>query len=425
VRFAIAVHGTRGDIEPATAVGRELIRRGHVVTMAVPPNLVSFTEAAGIPGAVAYGPDSQQQLEAEIFKKWYQVRNPLTILRQAREYVVDGWADMSTTLAELASDADLVLTGTTYQEVAANVAEAAAVPMAALHYFPARPSTHGLPFALPFELPGKLAYPVFAAAEWGHWRLLKPAEDEQRRGLGLPAAHVRASRRIVDSGALEIQAYDKVFFPGLQEEWGSERPLVGSITLQMPTSADADVMSWIDAGTPPVYFGFGSMPVSNPAEALAMIERVSRRLGQRALVCSGVLAVDADGPGSPEMLVVRSVNHAEVFPRCRAIVHHGGSGTTAASVRSGAPTLILWVGADQPVWAGRVKRLGVGTARRFSASTEETMLGDLRTTLGPDCSTRAREVAAEMTPPDRSLATTADLLEHAAGRGNNRPSARR
>ena len=55
-----------------------------------------------------------------------------------------------------------------------------------------------------------------------------------------------------------------------------------------------------------------------------------------------------------------AVNHAAVFPACRAVVHHGGAGTTAAGMRAAVPTLILWVGADQPVWATQVKRLKVG-----------------------------------------------------------------
>ena len=57
MKFALAAHGTRGDVEPCAAVGLELLRRGHEVRMAVPRNLVGFVESAGL-AAVAYGPDS-------------------------------------------------------------------------------------------------------------------------------------------------------------------------------------------------------------------------------------------------------------------------------------------------------------------------------------------------------------------------------
>ena len=58
MKFVLASYGTRGDVEPCVAVGRELLRRGHEVRMAVPPDLVGFAEAAGL-AAVAYGLDLQ------------------------------------------------------------------------------------------------------------------------------------------------------------------------------------------------------------------------------------------------------------------------------------------------------------------------------------------------------------------------------
>lgn len=183
--------------------------------MAVPPSLVEFAESAGLLSVDSYGPDSQQQLEAEVFHDWFKLRNPIKVLRQAREYLTNGWAEMSEALTKLAVGADLIPSGTTYQEVAANVAEARGAPFAALHYFPVKANNH----ILPVRLPQGLIEPLWSVAEWSHWRLLKPAYDEQRQGLGLPESRIRAVRRLVDYGALEIQAYDKVFFPGLEEQW--------------------------------------------------------------------------------------------------------------------------------------------------------------------------------------------------------------
>lgn len=405
------MHGTRGDIEPAAAVARELQRCGHEINMAVPPNLVGFAESAGLSSVDSYGPDSQQQLEAEIFHDWYKLRNPIKVLRQAREYLTNGWAEMSETLTRLAAGSDLILSGTTYQEVAGNVAEAQGVPLAALHYFPVRANNH----MLPVHLPPSLIEPLWSVAEWSHWRLLKPAYDEQRQTLGLPESKIHAVRRLVAYGALEIQAYDKVFFPGLEEQWGWKRPLVGAMTLESATHSDGSVRSWIGADRPPIYFGFGSMPLDKPAETIALIINTCRELGERALICSGALRVEGRAP-TKDAMMVPSVNHAEFLPRCRAIVHHGGAGTTAASVRSGVPTLVLWVGADQPVWATQIKRLGVGTSRRFSAMTRETLHDDLRTVLGSRCAARAREVGNQMTPPSQSLTTTVALLEGLAAK---------
>jgi UDP:flavonoid glycosyltransferase YjiC (YdhE family) len=108
------------------------------------------------------------------------------------------------------------------------------------------------------------------------------------------------------------------------------------------------------------------------------------------------------------------VNHSAIFPACRAVVHHGGAGTTAAGMRAGIPTLILWFSLeDQPMWAAAVERLEVGSGRAFSASTVASLVTDLRSVLTPQCVSRAREVAAQMTKPAESIARTADLLEEA------------
>lgn len=411
--IAIAVHGTRGDIEPCAAAARELRRRGHHVRMAVPPNLIGFADAAGLGPVAAYGVDSQQQLEADVFKDWWKLQNPMTVLRRSREYVTEGWAEMSATLDELAAGADLILTGTTYQEVAANVAEAHGIPLAALHYFPCRVNSR----MLPVPLPGPVLRTGWSLVEWVHWRVLKRAEDEQRRVLGLPPARTRAIKRIVENGALEIQAYDEVFFPGLTEEWHGTRPLVGSLTLRQPTASDDELRDWLAAGTPPIYFGFGSMPVESPAAAVAMITEVCAELGERALISTGVWDV-AGLPHDDRVTLVGAVNHSMVFPHCRAVVHHGGAGTVAASVRAGVPTVVLWVSADQPVWAAQINRLGVGVAQRFSRTTPKTLRAALRTALSDRCRDRARSAAAEMTPAEVSVRTTADLIERAARRSS-------
>ena len=105
------------------------------------------------------------------------------------------------------------------------------------------------------------------------------------------------------------------------------------------------------------------------------------------------------------------MNHAAILPTCRAVVHHGGAGTTAAGLRAGVPTLILWWSGDQPYWAAAVKRMKVGTARRFSATTRESLVADLRRILARQYVARAREIATRMTKPAESVAATADLVE--------------
>jgi UDP:flavonoid glycosyltransferase YjiC (YdhE family) len=416
MKFVLASYGMRGDVEPSVAVGRELLRRGHDVRMAVSPNLVGFVESVGL-SAVAYGLDTQAIVEAQrhfwtrVFRSPWKSRDLIKLWRETRELAIQCWSEMTKTLTTLADGADLLSTGLIYELPAVNVAEYYDIPLAALHFFPVRANGQLLPF-----LPSPLTRSIMTANDWVQWRVAKKLEDTQRRELGLPKATGPSSQRITERGWLEIQAYDEVCFPGLAAEWANwdgRRPFVGALTMDLPTDADEQVASWIAAGTPPICFGFGSMPVESPTEMLAMISTACAQLGHRALVCAG--GTDFSRVPLPEHVkVVGVVNYAATFPACRAVVHHGGAGTTAAALRAGVPQLILSTLPDQPLWAAQIKRLKVGSGRRFSTTTEKSLVADLRTILAPQYLTRAREIATRMTKPAESVTAAADLVENFA-----------
>ena len=416
MKIVLASYGTRGDIEPCVAVGRELLRRGHEVRMAVPPNLIGFTESAGLT-PVSYGLDVEAVLDVHrdlwtnLFRNFWKVREVVRLWRQTWESGAQSSEEMITTLTSLGDGADLILSGISFQEGAANVAEYYDIPLATLHTLPMRANGELLPF-----LPPRLGRYVMTAYDSLSWRTGKKLDDTQRRKLGLPRATEPSSRRIAARGSLEFQAYDEVCFPGLAAEWAKwngRRPFVGTVTMELPTEADDEVASWIAAGSPPIFFGFGSIPIESATDTVAMISEACQQLGERALICAA--GTDASHiSNSVDLKVVDAVNYAAVLPACRAVVHHGGAGTTAAGLRAGVPTLILSTILDQTLWGFGVKRLKVGTARRFSTTTRESLVADLRQILAPEYVARAREIASRMTKPTDSIMAAADLLENFA-----------
>ncbi|MFY2859802.1 glycosyltransferase [Mycobacterium sp. THU-M104] len=420
MKVVLASWGTRGDVEPCVAVGRELVRRGHDVRMAVSPDLVGFTESAGL-AAVAYGPDLE--LIADVRRSWtryfhkpWRIQDLNKVARDIQERYNQSWGEGSATLTSLADGADLLITTSVgYEMLAANVAEHHGIPLATLHWFPLRANGQLLPF-----LPAPLCRLAMTVLEWLSWGgTAKKIEKVQRRELGLPEVTGPWPRRMTKRGALEIQAYDELCFPGLAAEWAKcdgLRPFVGALTMELPTDTDEQVASWIAAGTPPICFGFGSVGVESAVDTLAMIGAACAQLGERALVCAAGTVFNPM-PLTEHVKVVGVMNYAAAFPRCRAVVHHGGTGTTAAGLRAGVPTLILWTMPDQALWGARVKRLKVGTTRRFSSTTQESLVADLRTILAPHYVARAREVATRMTTPAESVTAVADLVENFARLG--------
>lgn len=411
MKFALASYGTRGDVEPCTALARELQRRDHEVRMAVPPNLVPLVESAGL-SAATYGPNQEDGFwDTDFLGRLWDFPEMRRRWREAQEKLAQSWAEMSTALTSLSDGADLVFTGPGFPGVAANVAEYIDIPLATMHYFPMRPNGQHAP-----SLPAPLVRSAMTMLDWTQWRVTKKGDDAQRRRFGLPKAKVPAPQRMAARGALEIQAYDEVCFPGLADEWAKWkacRPFVGALTMELTTKADDEVASWIAVGEPPICFGFGSTVVDSPADTINMIAEACAELGERALVCSG--KTDFTGvPRFDHVKVAGAVNYAAVFPACRAVVHHSGAGTTAAGLRAGVPTLGLWSKSDQKLWARQVNRLEVGFARPFSSTTRESLVADLRRILAPDYIIRARELAAQMTKPSESIERAADLLEEFA-----------
>jgi UDP:flavonoid glycosyltransferase YjiC (YdhE family) len=415
--FVVATYGTRGDVEPGAAVCLELLRRGHDVRMAVPPDLVGFAEAAGL-APVAYGPDSHTAQAKDIsvnlskdFRRAWRIKDLARLWRENWELSNQCWSQMNETLMSLADGADMLITSMIFEDGAANVAEYYDIPLATLHYFPLRANGQLLPY-----LPARLSRSAMTVFWWLCSILLGGFERTQRRELGLPKAAGPAPRRITKRGALEIQGYDEICFPGLPAEWAKwarQRPFVGTLTLELPTDADEEVASWIAAGKPPICFGFGSMPMESPAETIAMISTACAQLGERALVCSAWTDFSSIAHAD-HVKVVRTMNHGAIFPACHAVVHHGGAGTTAAGLRAGVPTLILWATPERQMWGALIKRLKVGTTRRFSTITRESLIADLRRILAPPYVAQARVVATQMTKPAESVAATADLVEDLA-----------
>ena len=384
MRIVLAGYGSRGDVEPCAVVGRELQQRGHDVRIAVPPNLLEFVEQAGLAG-VAYGPDSHAQLNSASDFFVGHMKNPFGALPEAIERAARVWVDKGTALASLADDADLLISGMNEQRLAANIAEYQNIPLVALHFFPSRIQPSG-------EL---------------DTMLVKMSEGPLRRALGMPEGAEPPP------AVLEIQAYDERCLPGQPADWAEPgKPFVGALTLESPTDIDDAVLSWIADGTPPIYFGMGSTPITPPAEIIGMIIGATAELNERLLICTGPNDV-SEFDHFDHVKFVSAVGHTAVLPRCRAAVHHGGAGTTAAAMRAGIPSLVLWLWLDQPVWAAGIQQLGSGIGQRFAEVTQQSLIAGLTSIRTPECVWQARNIAVQMITPHESASTAADFVESA------------
>jgi vancomycin aglycone glucosyltransferase len=167
----------------------------------------------------------------------------------------------------------------------------------------------------------------------------------------------------------------------------------------------AELVAFLDAGAPPVYVGFGSMPMRAQKDIARVAIEAIRAQGRRALVGRGwadlALTDDRD-----DCFAVGEVNHQALFGRVAAVVHHGGAGTTTTATRAGAPQVVVPQIVDQPYWARRVADLGIGAAHDGPTPTTESLSAALRTTLTPQTRARATTVAGTIRTDGATVAAT-------------------
>lgn len=116
-----------------------------------------------------------------------------------------------------------------------------------------------------------------------------------------------------------------------------------------------------------VYIGFGSITVPDANTVTANLYKAVQKADVRAIVSKGWSSRGSDKSEArpepqvpPEVYVVDSIPHDWLFPRIDVAMHHGGAGSTGASLRAGLVTLIHPFFGDQFFWAGRIQKLGAG-----------------------------------------------------------------
>ncbi|OZG26935.1 hypothetical protein BH683_021055 [Williamsia sp. 1138] len=422
MRFVLAFNGTRGDIQPAVVLGAELLRRGHEVVFGAPPNLVQFASRAGL-DARPFGYDTRAHINSEVVREGVRTGGPLKRLRALAEIRDHGWSQMVDEMFGLAAGADAIVTGFTTAQIAFGFAERDKIPIVVVHHAPITENPYVSPFpGAPLTLPARVNSASWAAVTTAFWWLTKGRENRLRKRIGLLPAKSPLPQRMDASGAIEIQAYDPVFCPDLPLVWGARRPLVGFVDLPVELRRrigadrlDQDTDDWIDRGDPPVYFGFGSMPVRDPEALLVAIDESCLSLGVRALVSAGWN--DIEQRSSERLRVVGAIDHHRAFARCRAVVHHGGAGTTSAAIRAGRPALVCWLGSDQPFWGMQLERMGAGVSTRLTTLDAEILRDNLEVILGQAYAERAGDVASCLIPPEQAMRTAVDLIEDAAVEG--------
>jgi len=386
MRILLSTIGSRGDVQPLVALGSQLKELGQDVHMCAPPDFREWIEGFGM-SVTPIGPEVHSTAKA---KPMPAPHTP----EQVRQMMEGTVAAQFETITAAAQGCNLILGATALQVAAPSIAEKMGIPYFFAAYCPAiLPSPHHAPPVLAMLGDKPVSMTDYSElwekdaqrwnAQWGD------ILNSHRTKLGLdPVSDVR-SHILTNQPWL---ASDPTLGPWPDPADGSVFQ-TGAWMLKDEHPLSPELEAFLEAGEPPIYFGFGS--IRAPEEFSRVTIESARALGRRAILLRGwadLSLVDNE----PDCIAIGEVNHQVLFKRVAAIVHHGGAGTTHAATRAGAPQVLIPQHYDQHYWAGQVQQLGIGVAHTSDTPIVDSLTTALQQALQPDVTTRAKTIANEI-----------------------------
>ncbi|HWH40499.1 MAG TPA: glycosyltransferase [Usitatibacter sp.] len=412
MKVILATIGSRGDVQPMVAVAQALASRGHEPLIAAPPDFASWVRAFGIdfvPLGIdvnAFMREHREALGANIWKFFHETRR---LFDRELPAQLDK-------LLELGRDAGAIVFAAG-AVAAPSAGEKLGIPvLGVLFTTTVVPSNDHAPVVIPWRtLPGWMNALLWRVMDVGWNALLGKGLNDARRRHGLrPIPDV--TKHLYEESHF-VAAVDRELFP-LDPEWDDRIPHVGFLYARPNQAAlDPDLAAWLDAGEPPVYVGFGSMMGKGPDRMRGVIVAALGRVGRRGLVSRGWAGLGDALP--PHWRAIGDTPHELLFPRVACVVHHGGSGTTAAALRAGVPQVLAPLILDQYHHAQVLYEQGLAPRPvPMEKITAEELASAIRDALRIPAS--KRQVVADRLRASRGADAIVDRLEVMAVAGHER-----
>jgi sterol 3beta-glucosyltransferase len=416
VKVLIATSGSMGDVAPYTGLGAGLRDAGHDVTVAAHDQFAGVFQAAGLPFRALPGdmravlPQARGQVPDSSGTGPRALARLLKIARPVIDELGAGLVD-----AVAATRPDAILLSTVVAPLGYQVAEAARVPWAGVFLQPIAPTGDFGSVLLGGRSLGGRSLGGRSLGRWANRAITSTANYLSQSLYAGPVRQLRASLDLRPEPIRRLRArQDGGLYPTFHgfsttvvprpPDWRPQLQIVGYWWPVRPASwtPPAELESFLAAGPPPVFIGFGSMAVGRGGWLAGPVLDAIRATGVRAVIQSGWAGLEVST--SRDIITVGEVPHDWLFPRMAAVVHHAGAGTTAAALRAGVPAVPVPVLADQPFWARRLYGLGAGTYPiPLSRLTADRLAAAVRTaTTDPHLPARAQALSARLRAEDGS-----------------------
>lgn len=427
--------GSRGDLQPYLAILQELQRRGHQVTLIGSVNFQASAESDGMPFIPLPG-DFTSLLRSEAGLALMQGK-PVRLISDAL-------------LAELLNTAHAAMKGTDLLLVSPlclwgyHLAEATGCPLVVLSPVPIM-ATGDFPFlgfpASPTSKRGggtrrrlqrrlnRSSYRLVSLLKWRQDARVIQAFRRGRLGLEpLPWGGAQSRRtppaHLANPPVLHLISSQVLPRP---VDWKANASLTGFCFLEsrsadgaiLPTaySPDRDLTAFLENGPAPFYAGFGSMITRDPEALADVVVEAAQLAGERLILSPGWGRVLPRTALPADVFLLEECPHSWLFPRVQAAIHHGGAGTTAATLRYGIPSTVVAFFADQPAWGRTLEQLGVSPAtHRLNSLSAEALAASIRALAGDSRFRKRAHELQQLLSHEDGVACTASAIEaHISG----------
>lgn len=419
MKISILCVGSTGDVRPCVVLSQGLIKRNHSVTIIADERfrdsvVSSGAEFAAFPGDV----DEYMNIVTNPKIPWYE------LLRKMREYIARLNPEIEKVLLKNLEGRDIILYSAPSSSMAVYIAEKFKIPYARIGYYPDMKCSSFTQYVFPkLPLPGpvKRLYNRMSLdiSYYNASNMYKKALGNWFKKHNLPKIkyfYKRSDGKDMD----QIMAYSNVIMPR-PKEYGDNVHICGYFFEDKKTldyTPEDKLIEFINAGTAPVYLGFGSMSSGSFDDLRKIIVEALQISGKRAIISKGWGGFSCENLPD-NVYMVDYCPHDWLFDRVSAVVHHGGAGTTAAALRAGKPALIVPFGGDQQFWGERIYAMGCGPRfiprKKINAQNLAKALIEMDS---PEMQQKARDVA-ELLSKENGVETACDCIEKIAAEGWN------
>ena len=363
MKITINTLGTRGDVQPFIALGIELKQSGHTVKIVSHQIFEKLINDHNLD----YHPISLDPRQVMINQALADLgNNTVRITRWIKENFKPVLREIFIETLKANRNTDLMLnSGLSF--AGWHIAEKFNIPSVACFLWPMTPSRH-LMGAIgknpPNWLPFRGTFNFFTTKLFNQlfYNMLAPSVNECRKEI-LDLQPLKAG----DYWGMDspqsltpiIYAYSPVVVPK-PSDWGQNQKISGYWFLnERGYQPPKELTDFLAEGSPPVCIGFGSMIDQEQQRVTKMVINALQETNCRGIILGGWSRL---GSGELPKSIIRmdSIPHDWLFSQMKAVVHHGGAGTTAAGLRAGIPNVIVPSFGDQFFWGWRVYELGAG-----------------------------------------------------------------